>query len=169
MVRLYERGSRSCEPAEIEPGTRDAITAHARAHSLGDVLANQVACCDTLSTRLNKPGLLSRLKGSADPDPEHRTVALFTARHLVVAVTRASTGTVCLSARLDGVSLAGHSELTGGLPGHLQVPQDSGVSVTASWSGLPERSSYYVALGDDAPGRSFLEALREAVAAAKQN
>ncbi|WP_367321124.1 hypothetical protein [Streptomyces sp. HUAS ZL42] len=169
MERLYKRGTRSCEPGEIDPGTREAIAAHAEAHLLGDVLANSAGCCATVSTRLYKPGLRSRLKGMADPDPEHRTIALFTARHLVVAVTRPSAGTVVLSARLDDMALAEHSALAARFAGRVQVPEDSGISVTAPWSGQPERGSYYIALGDDADGRSFLEGLRTAIAAAKQS
>jgi hypothetical protein len=54
MARLYQRDSSYCEPEDIEPGTREAIAAHAEACSLGDVLANAVACCLTVSTRLYK-------------------------------------------------------------------------------------------------------------------
>ncbi|GAA2230789.1 hypothetical protein [Streptomyces indiaensis] len=45
---------------------------------------------------------------------------------------------------------------------------DSGVSVTAQWSGHGETSSYHVALGDDADGEFLLQALRRAVTEAKQ-
>ncbi|MER6630919.1 hypothetical protein ABT301_22325 [Streptomyces sp. NPDC000987] len=169
MERLYKRGSRACGPQDIEPDTRAAIAAHAEDRSLGDVLANAVACCDTVSTRLYKVGLFSRLKGMADPDPEHRTVALFTDRHLVVAVTRASTGTTVVSARLDGMSLSGRSAVADRYPGQVLVPEDSGISVNAHWSGQPEYGAYYVALGDDADGRDFLDGLRKAVAAAQRS
>ncbi|WP_128377007.1 hypothetical protein [Streptomyces cavernae] len=167
MERLYKRGSRHCGPDEIEPGVRDAIAAHAETQLLGDVFANAVACCATVSTRLYKPTLRSRLKGLADPDPEHHTTALFTPHHLVVAVTRTSTGTVVLSARLDDLAVSPHSALAERVAGRLRVPEDSGVNITAPWSGRPERGSYHVALGDDADGRAFLQALRQAITAAK--
>ncbi|MFI1566874.1 hypothetical protein ACH4ZX_28145 [Streptomyces sp. NPDC020490] len=169
MERLYKRGSRSCGPQDIEPDTRAAIAAHAEERSLGDVLANAVACCDTVSTRLYKTGLFSRLKGMSDPDPEHRTVALFTPRHLVVAVTRASTGTTVMSARLDGMSLSGRNAVADRFPGHGSALEDSGISINAHWSRHPEYGAYYVALGDDDAGRDFLDALRKAVAAAQQS
>ncbi|MGC4977894.1 hypothetical protein ACLQ2D_34055 [Streptomyces sp. DT199] len=168
MARLYRRESSYCEPEDIEPGLREAIAAHAEACALGDVLANAVTCCLTVSTRTYKPGLRSRWKGMADPDPEHRTLALFTPRWLVVTVTRASTGTTVLSARLDGVTLAEHSALITRSPRNTQLPEDSGVSITAQWSGHGETGSYHVALGDDADGEFFLQALRRAVTEAKQ-
>ncbi|MEV0241631.1 hypothetical protein AB0I06_17095 [Streptomyces sp. NPDC050674] len=169
MVRLYRRESSYCEPEEVDPGLGEAIAGHAEACSLGDVLANAVACCLTVSTRLYTPGLLSRWKGMADPDPQHRTLALFTPRWFVVAVTRSSTGTTVLSARLDGMTLAEHSALADRFPGGRRLPEDSGVTITALWSGRSEQSSYHVALGDDADGRFFSQALREAVARAKQS
>jgi hypothetical protein len=168
MERLYKRGSRSRGADEIEPDTRAAIAAHAEAHSLGEVLADTVACCVTVSTRLYKPGLRNRLKGKADPDPEHLTTMLLTPRHLVLAVTRASTGTTVLSAGLEGMTLPGRGAMADRLSGGLRLPEDSGVSVSARWSGQPEHGSYHVALGDDADGRSFLDALRTAVTAAQQ-
>ncbi|MFJ4283927.1 hypothetical protein [Streptomyces massasporeus] len=168
MARLYRRDSTYCEPDDIEPKLREAIAAHAQACSLGDVLANTVACCLTVSTRIHKPSLRSRLTGMTDPDPEHRTLALFTPRWLVVTVTRASTGTTVLSARLDGVTLAERSALIARSPRNAQLPEDTGVSITAQWSGHGETGSYHVALGDDADGEFFLQALRRAVAEAKQ-
>jgi hypothetical protein len=84
-----------------------------------------------------------------------------------VAVTRASTGTAVLSARLDGMTLADHSALIDRFPGR-DLPEDSGVSITALWSGQSEQGSCHVALGADADGEFFLQALRRAVAAARQ-
>lgn len=168
MAKLYRRDSCYFEPEDIEPGLREAVAAHAEACSLGDVLANAVACCLTVSTRTCKPGLRSRFKGMADSDPEYRTLALFTPRWLVVTVTGASTRTTVLSARLDGVTLAEYSALIVRSPRNAQLPEDSGVSITAQWSGHGETGSYHVALGDDADGEFFLQALRRAVTEAKQ-
>lgn len=157
MDRLYERSSRRCEPGSLDPAVRDAITAHAEEHQLGNVLGAAVRCCATRSVRLKRPGLLARLTKSGDPDTEHTTIALLLPRYLVVAVAGEQRGVHVLSIRLEDVSIG--SPLAGGL--------DTGVSATGRWSGSPEPSSFHIGLGDDADGKAFLAALREAVTEAK--
>lgn len=174
MDRLYERTSRQCDVVDADAALRSAIAEHAADHQLGDVLADAVSCCETRSVRLYKTSWRSRLKGLADPDTEHRTVALFTHRYLIVAVTGERRGTTVMSARLDGLSLAGsvlESTLSPELLAKASMPRDSGISVTAPWSGAAgagaEPGAYFIGLGDDADGRAFTERLREAVTAAK--
>ena len=171
--KLYERATRRCAPGEIDGALQAAIAAHAEQHQLGDVLADAVRCCETRSVRVGKPGLLARLTGSGDKDAEHRTVALFTPRHLVIAVTGEVRGTHVRSARLDGVSLA--DMLSADASPKLaaiaaKLGADDGVSVTATWSGStgPEAASAFFLGLDAAEGEAFRQALTEAVAAAKQ-
>lgn len=172
MKAMYERTSVECAPGQLEEGLRHAISAHAEANQLGNLLDDVVAGCETRSVRLYKNGLLSRLTGSGDPDTEHRTIALITRRYLVVAVTGAKRGTHVRSARLELISLSqgpAAAMSQGSAPG-----VDSGVSVTAQWSGetlgdmaAGTGASFWVGLGSDSVGRSFLDRLRGAVTEAK--
>ena len=159
MKRLYERVSRRCAATSIDMALRAEIADHAEANQLGDVIGDALACCDTRSVRLQKPGLLLRLTGSGDPDPEHRTIVLVTRRYLVVLVTGEKRGTHVRSARLDGLSV-GTSPLAAEL--------DSGVSATGLWSGdTTGPASFFIGLGDDEPGKSFLADLQAAIIDAK--
>ncbi len=160
MQRLYERSSRILAAASIDPDLRAAVVAHAEEHLLGDVIADALVCCETRNVRLYRLGLLARLTGSGDPDAEHRTVALLTPRYLVVVVTGVKRGTQVMSARLDVASIAGSPR--------VMAVADNGISVSALWSGWTEAGAYYIGLGDDSAGLSFLQTLRETAAAAKK-
>ena len=171
--KLYERATRRCGPGDLDRAVRAAIAAHAEQHQLGDVLAETVRCCETRSVRLRKPGLFARLTGTAVTDAEHRTVALFTRRYLVVAVTGETGATHVRSARLDDVSLSG--AITAGMSPELaakaaELGADEGVSVTATWSGAtgPDATSAYFIGLDAGEGRSFRQDLTDAVTAAKR-
>ena len=163
MKRLYERTSRRIDAGQIEPALRAAIAAHAEANQLGDVAGDAVAGCETRSVRLSKPGLLARVTGSGDPDTEHRSVAFFTPRYLIIAITGANRGTHVRSARLDGVSAT-----TSELAAQFGQAQD-GVSITGVWSGETQdaATSFHLGLGDDPDGTAFLTALNTAIIAAK--
>lgn len=178
--KLYERVTRRCGPEDLDQAVRGAIAAHAEQHELGDVLGETVRCCETRSVQLHKPGkpgkrgLLARFTGGGDEPVEHRTVALFTRRYLVVAVSDEVGRTFVRSARLDGVTLSGI--VTAGMSPELaaravEMGANDGVSVTATWSGLvgdDATSAYFVGL-DAAEGQSFRQALADAVTAAKRS
>jgi hypothetical protein len=173
-AKLYERTTRRCGPEELDEAVRAAIVAHAEQHQLGDILGQTVRCCETRSIRLGKPGFFARLTRTAPQGVEHSTVALFTGRYLVVAVTGDGIrGTHVRSARLEDVSLSG--VVTAGMSPELaaratEMGADDGVSVTARWSGsvgIDATSAYFVGL-DAGEGQSFRQALTEAVATAKR-
>ncbi|MFH0176612.1 hypothetical protein ACIA6D_30505 [Streptomyces cacaoi] len=175
MNRLYERTTRRRTTSQLDAALRAEVTAHAEAHQLGDVLGTAVNCHETWSVRLRKPGLLSRLTGTADPDTAHRMVVVVAPRYLVVAVEGKRRGVHVLSARLDSASLSESSELrrlareaaaSAGRFGRLP-PDDFGTSVTALWSGAREASSFYIGVSDDAEGRALLDELHAAVTRAK--
>lgn len=175
MDRLYERTTKRCTSSQLDAELRAEIAAHAAAHQLGDVLGAAVNCHETWSVRLRKPGLLSRLTGSGDPDTAHRTVVVVAPRYVVVAVEGKRRGVHVLSARLDSVSLSESSELrrlareaaaSAGRFGRLP-PDDFGMSVTALWSGAREVSSCYIGVSDDSEGRAFLDEFHSAVTRAK--
>jgi hypothetical protein len=147
MNRLYERSSKRCEAAALDPAVREAITAHAEAHQLGDALDAARWCCVTRSVRLKRPGLLARLTKTGDPDTEHTTTALVLPRYLVVAVTGEQRGVHVRSIRLEDVSI------DSALPASL----DTGVSAAGLWSGGSEPG-----VGGDSVRRGAAEHFAEA-------
>ncbi|MFD9434213.1 hypothetical protein [Streptomyces sp. NPDC060002] len=143
--------------SEIDASLRAEMDAHAEENQLGVTTSAALHCCDTSSVRLKKPGLMSRLTGSADSDTEHRTVVLVTPRYLIVAVAGENRGVHVSSARLDAISIESY---------RLAAEIDSGVSATGVWSD-GHAGSRYVGLGENSDGRAFLDQLRTSIAEAK--
>ncbi|WP_149259374.1 hypothetical protein [Actinomadura sp. K4S16] len=157
---MYDRTSRECSVNGLDPALRSALAGHMELEALGTLRGEEV-CCQTLSVRRGRPGLLSRVLKSADPDREHRTTAVLTEHHLIVARSGEGGATTVLSAPLRGM---GFDDISQTLSAH----GEAGVSLRARWSGRPVAGSYFVALGDDQAGRAFRDALTKAVAKAKQ-
>ncbi|GAA2120719.1 hypothetical protein [Actinomadura napierensis] len=155
MDRLYERSSRRRETGSLDARVRDAITAHAEAHQLGDVLSAARWCCETRSVRLKRPGPLARVTKSGDPDREHATVALILPRYLVVAGEQR--GVHVRSIRLEDLSVGR------GLASNI----DTGVSATGLRTGTTEPAWFYIGLGDNTDGKAFLDTLRGAITEVK--
>lgn len=120
----------------------------------------------THSRRQKKPGLLSRMTGSADKDSGHVTALVLGPKDVLVATEGEQRGTAVLTARLEDVdtgSLAGHLAATG-------IAPEDGASITGfavgDAGGGTGRGSYFVGLGppDGAAARAALDA---AIVAAK--
>jgi hypothetical protein len=142
---------------DVDPATRAAVEEHLAAQLVGD-LGTATALCASSSVPAAKPGLFTRLLAPGTSEP-HESLAVLLPRYLVVATTGPKRGTQIMSARLDTATLAAVDPA---------LVTDSGVTVTAAWSGFGETVSYHLALGDDPAGRDFLAALRTAIAEAKR-
>jgi hypothetical protein len=157
--RLYDRSSRTIAVSEIRTQVLAALEAHAAERLLDPVAETAVACVETRSVSLRKPGFLARL-GGRTPEAEHHTFAVLTPATLVAATTGEQRGVTVMSIRLADVDVIEPTDAA-----HVI---DSSIHVQGRWGG-PESSSYVVALGDDPAGQEFHAALRSAVAAAKRS
>ncbi|MFF7213744.1 hypothetical protein ACFZAU_24925 [Streptomyces sp. NPDC008238] len=156
--QLYARTSRGCTVGDLDSRLRTAVLATAETELLGDVAAAATACVETRSVPRRRPGVLARLTRGG-PLRETLTAAVLLPGHLLVSVTDTSTGTTTArSGRLADMTLT---------EGDQRLAVDSGMSVFTRWSDRSEAESLHVALGDDPAGRSFRDALRDAVRAAK--
>jgi hypothetical protein len=153
----YRRTTTATTLGALPPAIRDAIAAHAEARML-TVEASAPAWI-THSTRLRKPGLLSRMTGGGDKDTEHWTAFALGARDLLVCTHGEQRGTTVLSARLEDV---GVEQLS-------LAPAGDGMSVSGfatSTEGQARVASYYVGLG--APdGDAARDALKDTVRRAR--
>src|SRR5688572_11373458 len=95
IKKLYERTSRTITVSDIRPDVLATIEAHSGARMLGPV-TGAVACVETRSVSLKKPGFFARL-GGAPSAAEHHTYAVLTPSALVVATVGAGRDTTVLS------------------------------------------------------------------------
>jgi hypothetical protein len=156
--RLYERSSRTIAFGEIRADVGAKLEEHAAARMLGAVGPVAVACVETRSVSLKKPGFLARLGGHTT-EPEHYTFAVLTPTTLLVAGVGEQRGITVLSTRLADVDAIEQT--------NPALVIDSSIHVQGRWGG-PDVSSYTVGLGDDPAGRAFHDVLRAAVTAVKQ-
>lgn len=160
VKQLYERHSAAVPPDRLDTTLLAAIEAHAEQHQLGGVLAKVTAACETHSVRRHRNGLIATITGTGDPDREHRTLALLTPHHLVIAVTGERRGIHVRSARLETITV--RTDVVGTI--------DSGISLAARWSGATAdqgNAEFYLGLGDDPIGHTFTTRLLAAVTSAK--
>jgi hypothetical protein len=120
----------------------------------------------TNSRPLRRGGLLSRLTGSADPDPEHDVAFVIGPSDLLVAPHGERRGTAVLVARLEDLELG---SLTATLRARgMDVPEADGVDVTGFPVSGPDGGpgSYHVGLGPPA-GEAARAALEQAIRTAR--
>jgi hypothetical protein len=159
-VADYERSTTSTTLARLPEPLQGAIKA--RIESAALTVSADAAAFLTLSKRLRKPGLLSRLTGAGDKDVEHMTALVVAPKDVVVGVHGDQRGTSVLTARLEDVEITPLDEL-------LRRTGDDGVSITGfpvSIEGAGGRGSFFVGLGAPA-GEEAKAALAAAISAAK--
>jgi hypothetical protein len=163
-VADYERSTTSTTLAGLPEPLRGAMSARI-AEGLLTVPADAPAFL-TVSKRLRKPGLLSRITGSGDRDAEHLTALLLGPKDVVVGVHGAERGTSVLAARLEDVDTSSLAERLAATGVELD---DDGVTITGfpvSTGGATSRGSFFVGLGPP-DGERARTALEDAVRGAK--
>jgi len=62
----YMRTTRECSVRQLHPEQLEAIQSYFQEHRLGDLAAETLLCCETISRRKNSSRLVSLLKGESD-------------------------------------------------------------------------------------------------------
>jgi|GEM_PF-6947399 len=159
----YERSTAATTLAALPAPILAAIRAKAEAEQL--TLADDASAFLTHSRRRRRSGLLARVTGSGDPDPEHQTALVIGARDVLVCTSGVKRGTTALTARLEDAGVSALSALGAA----ATKAQDDGMSVSGfpvSTGGVTGRGSLWVGLG--APdGEAARAALADAIRRAK--
>jgi hypothetical protein len=163
-VADYERSTTSSTLAGLPEPIRSSLLAHVESALL--TVAGDAPAFLTQSRRLKKPGLLSRLTGTADKDEEHLTALVLAPKDVLVGIHGDRRGTSVLAARLEDVDTSSLAERVAALGAKLD---DDGVTITGfpvSVEGGTGRGSFFVGLGPP-DGERARAALDDAVRAAK--
>ncbi len=161
----YQRSTRECNFDRLRPEMVEAIRAHAQQHELGDVEREALICCETINEKIKSGGLFGKLLGS-DPDKVHYTGLVVTPRWLIWATSGAKRGTSVLSSRLHDTEVQDF-EAT---PMYklmqergLKEMQDTGLEVTAFFTGSLERAQAFIGLGPEPAAQNLRAVLKDAV------
>lgn len=151
----WVRSTRSVDAGDLPPDTDAALRAHVETHGLGDLLAESLACIETIS-RMSKKGPFGR------DEEEVRVAALVTPRWLIWAIRADRPEITVMSAPLKDVTVQDYASTS-----MAALVPDSGIEVTGSFTDAFERGSAFIGLGPEPAATAFAQALRVAALAAK--
>ena len=163
-MAMYLRRTRSVQIDELPAAVRDALTAHAEARQLSlDGARMWITHSENPPSASTFGRLLGRRRNPADPDTEHTTVLVLHPTHVLVVTDGARRGTAVLSLPLIQASVTAGTGLGPALDHRAADP--GGFTITGFAGEQP--GSYYVGMGAEPEAAECFEAVRSAIAAAK--
>jgi len=153
-MSVFERTSRSCDPAEMTEALRDALAAWAAESGDHGMLDGPLASCQTESVRRGAAGIYGRM---ASLPRRVATGAVLTGSRLVWATLADDRPPEVTAVRLSEVTVVDYRES----PDHQRM-LDTGLQLSGRVDAEGHEGQLFLGLGDDADGRAFLEAVLEA-------
>jgi hypothetical protein len=153
----YRRSTRECNFEQLRPEIVTALRDHAQRYELGEVDREALICCETINERIKKPGLLGRFIGG-DTDPVHYVGVVVTPRYLMWARSSAKPGVAVLSARLRECEVLDYAHTP-----QAQLVPDTGLEVTAMYTGRTERGHTFIGLGPEPAAQNLRQVLKQAM------
>lgn len=163
MAPLYERSTVATDLDDLPTDMRASLDAYGLAHQLTFTEALPAWCTRSVNppsnTMMGK--LFRRRANPTDKDSEHQTAVIVHPTHVIVVISGAERGVSVLSAPLAVASIS-DGPAVGGVG-----PDEPGFTITGLPGDAGRPGSFYVGLGPEPAGRECADAVRAAVAAAK--
>ena len=153
----YRRSTRECNFDRLQPEIVAALRVHAQRYELGDIEREALICCETTNERIKKPGFFDRLIGG-DLDRVHVVGIIVTPRYLLWARSGAKYGVAVLSARLRECEVLDYANTP-----QAQLVPDTGLEVTAMYTGATHRGQTFIGLGPEPAAQNLRQVLKEAM------
>ncbi len=153
----YRRSTRERNFDQLRPEIVASIRAHAQQYELGDIEREVIICGETTNEKTKKPGFFSKIAGS-DPDKVHVVGVVVTPRYLIWARSGAKYGVAVMSARLRDCEVLDYEKTAA----HKLV-QDTGLEVTAMFTGAAERAQSFIGLGPEPAAQNLRNVLKQAI------
>lgn len=149
----YLRSTRECTFEQLRPEIQRSLEAYFQAKELGEIAAETVLCCETVS-EAKEPGWLAKLFGEKLESPIY-VATLLTASFLVWARSGPQTGVNVTVAELRFIRLKAFSSL---------FNPDTGLEVSGLVGDSKRYLTGYIGLGPEPAAEKFVEAARQAIA-----
>ena len=153
----YRRSTRECNFEQLRPEIVTALRDHIQRYELGDVERETLICCETTNERIKKPGLFDRLIGG-DLGPVHYVGIVVTPRYLIWARSGTKDGVTVLSARLRECEVLDYANTP-----QAQLMPDTGLEVTAMFTGATQRGQTFIGLGPEPSAQNLRQILKQAM------
>ncbi|HNT73573.1 MAG TPA: hypothetical protein PKH77_01000 [Anaerolineae bacterium] len=148
----YDRTTRNCLVSELPTELLQAVRDYSQEQQLGDVEAETLFCCETLSTKKSAGRLPSWLED--DLDATLHTALLLTPQWLIWARQGDRTKPVVMAANLKDIQVKAYTS---------RFTKDTGLEIVGYIGVARRRARGYVGLGADAAAQEFCEAVKAAI------
>ena len=152
-MSVYTRTTRECSPSQFHPEIFRAIRNHFQENKLGDLEAETLTCCETISKRKNNSKLASWLNGGSDATIY--TGMLLTSQWLIWVHHGDQSGTLLNAAELKGIRAEHYTRL---------FTKEVGLEVAGYIGKAKERVQGYIGMGSDQAARKFCDEVKQAIA-----
>jgi len=152
----YTRTTRECRVSQLHPDLLHAIQNYFQEHQLGQLEAETLRCCETISTKKSARRPVSWLNDN--PDTTIYTGMLLTAQWLIWVRNGDQSGLLLNAANLQDIKARAYSS---------RLTNDTGLEISGHIAGSKGHARGYIGLGPEAAVQEFCEAVRQAIAEAK--
>lgn len=151
----YNRTTRECSVSQLHPELRQAIRSYFQEHELGDLQAETLMCCETISEKKDAGRLVSMLKGVLDTTIH--TGMLLTTQWLIWARKGDQSGVVLNAANLKEIQVRDYASI---------FAPDTGLEILGYIGDAKGQVRGYVGMGTEPAAQKFFEEVQKAITAA---
>ena len=148
----YIRSTRECFVSQLHPELLQALQSYFQEHSLGNLQADVLTCCETVSRRKNDRKPISWLDGR--PDTTTYTGLVLTSQWLIWAHYGDLSGTQVHSANLHEIQAEFYTPL---------LTRDAGLRIVGFVGDDNTHVRGYIGMGKDPAAEKFCEEVRQAI------
>ncbi|MBN1891072.1 MAG: hypothetical protein JW850_23955 [Thermoflexales bacterium] len=151
----YDRTTRECPVTQLRPELLQAIRDYFQTHELGDLEAETLACCETVSTQKGAGRLPAWLTGELDTIIYMGT--LLTSQWLIWVRSGDRSGSLLTAANLKDIQVKVFTST---------LTKDSGLEIVGYLEGSKGRIRGYIGMGPELATQTFFEQVKQAIAKA---
>jgi len=152
----YNRTTRECSVSQLHPELRQAIQSYFREHALGNLEAETLMCCETISRKKDFGRLASLLKGKEDTTI-HMGM-LLTSQWLIWVRRGDQSGTVLNAANLKEIQVGAYRSI---------LTKDTGLEIFGYIGNSMGKVRGYVGMGTELAAQKFCEEVEKAISNVK--
>lgn len=151
-MSAYNRTTRACSVDQLQPEIFRAIQEYFAKHELGDLQADALACCETISTKKDSGPLTAWLSG--DPDTTIYMGILLTSQFLIWVHLGDKTGMRLNGANLRNIRTEYYTTLS---------KKEAGLTIMGYISDAKGGVRGTIALGPEPAAEKFCEEVKQAI------
>jgi len=148
----YDRTTRECSVGQLNPEVLRAFRNYFQEHQLGDLEAETLLCCETISRKKDLGGLVSWMNAALDTTIH--TGILLTSQKLIWVRSGDVSGTLVTAAALTNISVKVHTSI---------FSKDTGLEVAGFMDGSKGAMRGYIGMGPELTTQKFCDEVQQAI------